>query len=149
MLRKALSKIFSADKLTEGIYNASDKLVYTKEEKAELFTKLLTLYEPFKLAQRYALFIFSIPYVAVFTLAALIYAASAMTDPCTIPTGGEPVQACKGRQLVQVADGLVAMNHDNLSAIVLAIVGFYFFGGAVEGGVRAAKHGRRGKDSET
>ncbi|QZI90438.1 hypothetical protein MYOV003v1_p0114 [Vibrio phage 207E48.1] len=49
----AIGGIFSPDKLIDKVSRGVDKLVYTDEEKSNTFERMLRLYEPFKIAQRY------------------------------------------------------------------------------------------------
>ena len=108
-----LGKIFGSTKaigdLTEGIYNGVDKLVYTEQEKAENFQKVIKLYEPFKLAQRYLSLAFCVPYSAAW-LATFI--ASFFLDDISTQ--------------LNLLSG-------TMGNIVLAIVAFYFAGGVVSG----------------
>lgn len=61
-----IGKIFGSDKVigkaVDGIYNGVDKLAFTEQEKVENFQKTLSLYEPFKLAQRVIAFTCIMPY---------------------------------------------------------------------------------------
>ena len=66
------SKLFSSKDLVEDISDGVDKIWHTDEEKAEKFPKLLELYKPFKLAQRYMMVIFCVPYVIIWFLTALL-----------------------------------------------------------------------------
>ena len=112
-------KIFGSDKViektTDGIYNGIDMLVYSDEEKAiamqkkqEFYIKILKAYEPFKVAQRFLAFIYSIPYVSI-----VVYGV-VMKDAV-----------------------LVNSINDALGLQTIIILGFYFGGGAFEGIVRA------------
>jgi hypothetical protein len=133
-----LSKIFSSkevvEDVTESVIATGDKLVYTKEEKEEyrgnLRARLLKLYEPFKLIQRYLAiyfaWLFGFTYVTIFLLAI----GSAFTEAI-------PQKA--------IENAVMVANAFSIGLIMLAIVGFYFGGGAVEG-VMAQKAKNQSKD---
>ena len=110
------------EKIVDGIYNGVDKMVYTDEEKKDNHAKFLTLYEPFKVAQRYLSLIFSIPFALLHTLVFSMRVAF-WDNPA--------LQAS-----MKIIQGDV---NESLGLIVLTIVGFYFAGGVVEGGLRAFK----------
>jgi hypothetical protein len=100
--------IFSSEKLIDNISSGIDKSIYTAEEKADGFTLLLKLYEPFKIAQRYLMIIFCVPYALAFFVT---FMASFFVD---VTTQKEMLQG-------------------DIAIIVGIIVTFYFGGGAVEG----------------
>jgi len=63
----------TAEKAVDGIYNGIDKTFYTDEEKAiavqkqiDTKLKLLPLFEPFKLAQRYIAISFTVNFLVAF-----------------------------------------------------------------------------------
>lgn len=103
-------RLFGSDehigKLVDGAYNGIDKIVYTDEEKADHFKKLLTLYEPFKITQRLLAVIFGSTYCA-----------------------GWIIAFCAGFQ-VSVESQLEMLN-GTMGQITLAIVAFYFMGGTI------------------
>lgn len=105
-----LAKLFGSDrvieKATDGIYNGTDKLIYTNEEKIDNFKSILKLYEPFKIAQRFLALVFGIPYAVAWfiTFISSFY--------------------------VEVTYQLQLLN-GTIGQINLAIIGFYFLGGAV------------------
>ena len=111
------SKLFSSAEVVKDVSNGIDKAFYTDEEKAEGFAKLLRLYEPFKLAQRYLALIFAPAYALC---AVVTFAASFFVD----------VSA-----QVELMSGMFGY-------IVLTIIGFYFGGGAVEGLIEKARANR-------
>ena len=121
------SKLFSSSEVVgdviEGAGKAADALHYSQEEKASHVEKMYSLYEPFKLAQRYLALIFAVPFVGVITLSALVYASSAFFDPCD--TG------CKSAQLQLVAKELISIVSSALGTIVMIVTGFYFAGGTI------------------
>ena len=112
-----LSKLFGSDKVVggvvDGIYNGVDKLVYTEEEKSDNFARILKLYEPFKIAQRLLALIFGIPYAIgwMATFVASFY--------------------------VEDVDAQLELLGGDMGNIVLAIVGFYFLGGAMTGALKS------------
>jgi hypothetical protein len=118
------SKLLGSDTVVEktvnGIYNGLDNMVYSDEEKKENHKAFLELYEPFKVAQRYLAMTFSIPF-AVLHIGAFSLRMAFWDN--------EPLQA--SIKVIQVD-----MNN-TLGMIVLTIVGFYFAGGVIEGGVKA------------
>ena len=65
-------RLFGSDKVigkaVDGIYNGVDKIAYTEEERADNFRKLLKLYEPFKIAQRFLALTLTIPYAIAWGL---------------------------------------------------------------------------------
>ena len=110
------------EKIVDGIYNGVDKLVYTEQEKKDNHAKFLTLYEPFKVAQRYLSLVFSVPFALLHTLAFSFRIAC---------WNNEALQSS-----IKLTQGDI---NESLGLIVLTIVGFYFAGGVVEGGVKAFK----------
>ena len=57
------AKIFGSSKVINGAVDGIDKMFYTDEERAEQKVKLLSAFEPFKLALRFLSMIIAIPYV--------------------------------------------------------------------------------------
>lgn len=115
-----LSGLFSStsviDKTTDALISSGDKLVYTDEEKAdmklklgEFHIKLLTAYEPFKIAQRILAIWFSLLFGISFLIALFL--------------------AINGKDITAV---LETVSSFSLGTIVLAIVVFYFGGGTIE-----------------
>tara|TARA_R110000851_G_scaffold307304_1_gene465753 strand:+ start:307 stop:681 length:375 start_codon:yes stop_codon:yes gene_type:complete len=118
------AKLFGSDeviaKATTGLISGIDKVFYTDEEKSDNFSRMLRLYEPFKIAQRFLALIFSIPYAsAVF----ITFLASFFIDVTV------QIEILKG----------------TIGYIVLTIVGFYFGGGAINGFVEKAMAGQQSK----
>lgn len=108
------TKLFSSAEVIKDVSSGIDKAFYTDEEKAEGFAKLLQLYEPFKLAQRYLALIFAPAYALC---AVTAFAASFFVDVTA---------------QVELLSGMFGY-------IVLTIIGFYFGGGAVEGLIEKAR----------
>ena len=70
----------SVDNIVDAVIDTGDALVYTAEEKAnaeqlkvDTKLKMLPLYEPFKLAQRYISFVFTINFVVAFWVAVILF----------------------------------------------------------------------------
>ena len=113
-----LSGIFSPDvvnKTVDAIVNTGDALFYTDEEKSaaaqkaiDTKLKMLPLFEPFKIAQRYIAFGFTLNFIVAFWVAVIFYAVGAQ----------------------KLLDGfLLIVATFQLGWIMLAIIGFYFGGG--------------------
>ena len=116
-----LMDIFSSrtvDKAVDGIYNGVDMAIYSDEEKAiaqqkatDTKLKMLPLYEPFKLAQRYMAFAFTINFLLSFWVAVLIWVFM---------------------EEKKLSEYLTIVATFQLGWIMLTIVGFYYSGGFVE-----------------
>jgi len=113
-----LSGIFSPDvvnKTVDAIVDSGDALFYTDEEKSaaaqkaiDTKLKMLPLFEPFKIAQRYIAFGFTLNFIVAFWVAVIFYAVGAQ----------------------KLLDGfLLIVATFQLGWIMLAIIGFYFGGG--------------------
>ena len=113
-----LGKIFGSEevigKAVDGVYNGVDALVYTPEERASRFERLLKLYEPFKLAQRLLALVYCIPYIFLWSVTFLLSFKIDVT-----------VQQ--------------AMLNGEIGQIAKLIAGFYFGGGAIESLLRVKK----------
>jgi hypothetical protein len=122
-------KLFNSEKAIDNISRGVDKAIYTNEEKADFFAKLLELYAPFKLAQRYLALIFCIPYALTWVVVSLCYVAIFIAGfyyPNTQP------------MLENILPILQHLNGD-YGTICITIVVFYFGGGALEGAVERFK----------
>ena len=106
-----LASIFSPSTIVNGI----DKMVYTDQERAEKQEKFLKLYEPFKVAQRYLAIMFGSTYCISWFITLMVSFFNNVDKQMAYLTSGD------------------------MGNIVLAIIGFYFFGGAAEGAVKAFK----------
>lgn len=111
-----ISKLFGSEKVIDGVMRGADALAYTPEEKAEMHSRLLKLYEPFKLAQRLLALTFCVPYAAAWLIT---FGASFSAD-------------------MNVSLQLDLLNGD-IGNIVLMIVIFYFGGGTIESLVKVRK----------
>jgi hypothetical protein len=105
-----LGKIISPEKLVEGVGKAADKFFDGQGDKAQRFTELLKLYEPFKIAQRVLAFMFS----GVYLLSHLIALITLYFDK-------------------ELSGEIWHNTNENLLYPVLAIVSFYFTGGVING----------------
>lgn len=77
-------KLFGTDKAIEKGFDLADKAFFTDEERAEAKAKVLTAYEPFKLAQRYFMMIVTLPYMlAWFCLFCLLFYRAITTGSTT------------------------------------------------------------------
>ncbi|MTI13799.1 hypothetical protein [Sansalvadorimonas verongulae] len=127
-------KLFGSDSVikraADGIYNGVDKAVFTKEEQAEHFLKLLNAYEPFKLAQRFMALIFGIPYVLVWLTSATMFVIAAFMEPCAVDV------VCQSVTVSSASKELASWNNETLGTPVALILAFYFGGGALEGVAR-------------
>lgn len=118
-------------KAADGIYHGVDKAIYTDEEKAGGFLKLLSAYEPFKLAQRLLALTLAVPFVLVWIAVAGMLVISGFVDPAY------------GKHIAEAARTLGELNQNTLGTPVALVVGFYFAGGALEGVADRIKNGRR------
>jgi hypothetical protein len=98
-----------------------DDAVLTDQERMGFKAKLLTLYEPYKIAQRLLAFIVSIPFIGLHIVYSLV-------DLYLIAKGHDPV-----------CEELAQRNINTLGEGWGWIMIWYFTGGVVEGGVKAAK----------
>ncbi|WP_211828680.1 hypothetical protein [Kistimonas asteriae] len=124
-------RLLGSKKAVDGIYKGVDALVYTDEEKANYYLRLLKAYEPFKVAQRLTALMVGIPFVLIWILCALMIAISAFLEPCSTD------QVCRASILPMRAKELATLNNETLGTPFALIVTFYFAGGAVEGALRA------------
>ena len=107
----------SIDNVVDAVIDTGDALIYTDEEKAsmaqlrvETKLKMLPLYEPFKLAQRYIAFAFTGLFIASFIFGSVLL----LTD----------AQATLEEFLKLVATF-------NLGWIMMAVISFFFSGGMI------------------
>jgi len=101
--------IFGTGEAVSGVMSAADKLIFTPQEKANLFNHRLSLYEPFKIAQRLLAITFCVPYsIAWITVFFMSIVGANINDQLELLGG-------------------------TMGQIVLAIVAFYFLGGVVSG----------------
>jgi hypothetical protein len=114
-------KLFGSDKVIDAAIATGDKMFHTSEEKAEDYLRVMEMYQAFKVAQRFLALIFSIPYALAWFITFL----------CSFKWDVATQQA--------LLDG-------DISRIVMAIVGFYFLGGAAEGAIRGVNWLKKKKD---
>lgn len=126
-------RLFGSDEVikkgTEGLYNGIDKAIYTDEEKVDNFTRMLKLYEPFKIAQRFLALVVGVPFVLIHTVihVAWLLALWLVVD-------------IERYEFLSTQLGLMAdSNLSTLGQPFAIILGFYFFGGAGEGIAKAWK----------
>ena len=119
---KILAKIFNPKKLGDSIISGVDKAILTNEEKIDYMQKMLTLYEPYKLAQRILAILFSSVFLLIHLLTAIAHFIYFLRDLDT-----------------EKVVSLYSYNNDSLGMIVLMVVSFYFAGGVLEGTVKRLK----------
>lgn len=119
---KILAKIFNPKKLGDSIISGVDKAILTNEEKIDYMQKMLTLYEPYKLAQRILAILFSSVFLLIHLLTAIAHFTYVLRDLDT-----------------EKVISLYSYNNDSLGMIVLMVVSFYFAGGVLEGTVKRLK----------
>jgi hypothetical protein len=113
------SKIFGSSSVVESVYDGVDKAWLTSEEGLDYKLKFMKAYEPFKVTQRLLALIFSITYCL-----------------CWIATFVMTALGMKTEELYIILNG-------DMGSIVLAVVGFYFLGGAGEGLVNRFNDGKK------
>lgn len=121
-------RLFGTEKVVDGLYNGIDKSFFTDEEKANHFLKILKAYEPFKLAQRLLALIVGIPYVIIYMISALTFVYGMSIENLDHAT-----------RVIEASKSLATLNNDNLGMPFAIILGFYFSGGMIEGGINAWK----------
>jgi len=112
------SGIFTSDtidKSVDAIIDTGDAIWYTEEEKAKALQlsidtklKMLPLFEPFKLAQRYIAFAFTYNFIFAFWIAVIIWGLGTKQN---------------------LQDYLALISAFELGWIMLAIITWYFGGG--------------------
>ena len=112
-MKGLLGKLFGSDKIIDAAVNAGDKMFYTSEEKADDYLRVMQMYTAFKVAQRLIAMAVIPPYVLAWFVTFLV----SFSD-----------RAIAEQQ---------ALLEGRMGDLVLAIVGFYFLGGAAEGSMRA------------
>lgn len=137
------AKLFGNDKVIEGMYNGVDKAFYTDEEKsddsfkrANIRLAFMKMYEPFKIAQRFLMIITS----AVFAGQHLIFS---MCWLFLVMIGIDGLSGEMYEFKVNQIELLMTKNNETLGTGWVIIVGFYFGGGFVEGGVNKYFEGKK------
>ena len=115
----------SIDNAVDAVINTGDAIWYTDEEKAQAHQlavdtklKMLPLYEPFKLAQRYIALAFTINFILAFWVGVGIWFFST-------------------KELL--TEYLMVVGTFELGWIMLTIIAWYFGGGFIESFKRAKK----------
>ncbi len=115
-----LSDLFKSEgvvkKAVDGVYNGVDKVIFTDEEKAEYFLRLLEAYHPFKLAQRFLALLFVVPYVLSFLVAFFTFVFGLFL---------------RSSHITDVSLEILEFTNNYLGVPVSVIVAFYFAGGAL------------------
>jgi hypothetical protein len=117
-----LKKIFDPEKLVNSTIKGIDKAVFTNEEKSDNFNKLLKLYEPYKITQRYISLIVTLPFMFMFLVGGLLWVYLYFT-------GSDKNDVY---QLWHYMNEVVGVEFK-------LILGFYFAGGVLEGTVNKLK----------
>jgi hypothetical protein len=117
-----IGKIFGSDDVIKAARDTGDKLFHTAEEKADHYLNVMKMYEAFKLAQRLIAMTVLPPYVLAWFVTFLVSFSSVKIE------------------------AQQAMLEGRMGDLVLAIVGFYFLGGAAEGSMRAINWFKAKKD---
>ena len=117
-----ISSLFSSSAAVNAAAKGVDSVVFTEQERKELHTKMLPLYEPFRLTQRILAFAIVLPFAfwSSFLLATdAYYVLWLNADP--------------------IAGSLQSTNIDNMGMAASIVLLFYFGGGAAEGIFRLRK----------
>lgn len=127
-LGTVFNTLFRGDVFNKGA-EIVDEAFHTDQEKAankvqilEMKTRFLKLYEPFKIAQRYLAIVFSVPF-AILHVGCFAVRVAFWDNP-------------ELQESVRIIQEDINVSFGN---IVWTIIGFYFLGGTVEGGIRAYK----------
>lgn len=118
LFRKIFSNSVVIKKAADGLYNGVDKAIYTNEEKAEGFIKLLGAYKAFAPAQRLVAIAIVIPFVLAWGVVALMLTISGFVEPAY------------GQQISTAAFSLLDVIVDTLGIPVVIVVAFLFGGNA-------------------
>lgn len=129
----------TATKVTEAVINTGDKLFYTDEEKADdrlkmrqFFPTLLEAYAPFKIAQRILAIWFSFLFGICFLIALGITCFNIYLAYVYVPILDKAGKVINPLQKVDLQPLFNIVNTFDIGIIMLAIVSFYFAGGAIE-----------------
>ena len=116
------AKIFGSESVIDAAISAGDKMFHTDEEKADDYLRVMQMYTAFKVAQRLIAMAVIPPYVLAWLITFLV----SFSD-----------MVIKEQQ---------ALLEGRMGDLALAIVGFYFLGGAAEGSMRAINWFKSKKD---
>jgi hypothetical protein len=109
---KIFKALFSSGELMKSVRDGADALHYSEEEKDTHLEKVMSLYEPFKLAQRLFMLVVCIPYMLCFSIT---FGLSFIMDDVSAQ--------------FELLNG-------QIGNIFLMIAIFYFGGGAAEGFIK-------------
>ena len=126
---KVLGKVFNPETLGDSLISCIDKAILTKEEKMDYMKEMLSLYQPYKLAQRILAIMFTGIVLLIHFMTAMAHFYLVLVD--------EPV--------IGVLE-LYDWNNKLLGYPVLTIIGFYFAGGVFEGVATKIKKKRDKKE---
>ena len=122
-------KLLGSTDVIKGGKELIDDAFHTEEERATHFLALLTQYETYKVAQRYAMLLILTPFIGTFCISVVLYTVVIILNLCGLVLSTSHI------------DALMNFNIDTLGLAASIVVGFYFGGGAVEGAVRRWKGG--------
>jgi len=147
IFRSLFSSESVIEKTIDAVYSAGDKLIYTDEEKADMAIKrsnlhirFLNAYEPFKIAQRFLALIVGIPYMFFVSVSGLVYLAGLAIPPDLVEDAYIPSQY--GTYLMEGSIKFITILSGAIGGYFGLIMGFYFDGGMIEGGIRAFTKGK-------
>jgi hypothetical protein len=127
VMKKIISKLFGSDNVINKGMEALDALVLTDQERSSRKLLFLKTYEAFKIAQRYALLLFTFPFVFIHLTATIAWLTAIFT-----------IKDLERYELIVTEiHQLAHMNNVALGEPVTWIVAFYFLGGASEGAIKA------------
>ena len=118
------AKLIGNDSIIDSGAKAIDKSFYTTEEEAENWSLFLSLYEPFKVAQRFMMLIVVPPYIFMWLLTGFL----------------EITNEIAGKEWD--FDKIYLLLHGDVGTLAIMIGCFYFGGGAIEGVVKRFKANR-------
>ena len=120
-----LGKLDAPEKLISAVGKGVDKFFDGQGDKAERFTELLKLYEPFKIAQRYLAFMTTGTFLFIHLITALLYISVVAVNIYNVSElNPEPLK------------DVFKWNNDNLLYIVMIQNAFYFSGGVINGAIK-------------
>lgn len=136
----------TATKVTDAVINTGDKLFYTEEEKAEdrkkmreFFPTLLNAYAPFKISQRILAIWFSFLFGVSFIVGLFVTCFNIYLAYNFKPLFNEKKEIINSVEKVDLQPLFSIVATFNIDMIMLAIVSFYFAGGAIESFKRGGK----------
>lgn len=139
-----IKSIFSSEKVVEGVSNGLDKMFLTNEEKLDNWERLLTLYEPFKLAQRLIALTLLFCLAMSFLLAAIVRIGGWLFYDPSPEILNLVLQGTYTPPYIETSEWLVLNAYKLFFEPFTWAVIFYYGGGASEGLVNAWKNRNKG-----